>query len=258
MEVKDAFVQLMLVIVRWIKLKLKSFVHYIRKLFIIENRLISNRVVCNNHVQIINSKIPTTDEHAYIHRLELYRSSVYWNYRRTFTESLMEPSIVLDNFLFLGTIHQASNLKLLNLLDIRHILNVSDWKLNQFVLNKYNCTQIRILDSLDQDIRQHFDQTNQLLHSYFHKNEKVLVNCAAGISRSATIVLAYLMKYHHNTLEQAYRFLVDKRPIIGPNNYFMLQLIRYEKELIDTKEINFKNNNYEINPSKTVEKIKKT
>ncbi|CAF2135569.1 unnamed protein product [Rotaria magnacalcarata] len=69
------------------------------------------------------------------------------------------------------------------------------------------------------------------------KKERCLVHCAAGVSRSATIVLIYSMKYHHNTLKDAFHYLLEKRPQIGPNEGFLLQLIRYEKELIRTLEI---------------------
>ncbi|CAF1443884.1 unnamed protein product, partial [Didymodactylos carnosus] len=63
------------------------------------------------------------------------------------------------------------------------------------------------------------------------------VHCQMGISRSSTIVLAYLMKYHHDTLFKAYDFLLDKRRQASPNHGFLLQLIRYEQELRATKEI---------------------
>ncbi len=59
----------------------------------------------------------------------------------------------------------------------------------------------------------------------------------SGVSRSATIVLAYLMKYHHNTLKEAYLYLAEKRPQICPNEGFLIQLIRYEDELIQSREI---------------------
>jgi len=59
----------------------------------------------------------------------------------------------------------------------------------------------------------------------------------SGVSRSATIVLAYLMKYHHNTLKEAFYYLIEKRPQVWPNEGFLLQLIRYETELIRSREI---------------------
>jgi hypothetical protein len=45
------------------------------------------------------------------------------------------------------------------------------------------------------------------------------------------------MKYHHNTLKEAFYFLIEKRPQIWPNEGFLLQLIRYETELIRSREL---------------------
>ncbi|CAF4359159.1 unnamed protein product [Rotaria magnacalcarata] len=53
----------------------------------------------------------------------------------------------------------------------------------------------------------------------------------AGISRSFTIVLAYLLKYQHKTLLEAYDSLTERRRLAELNDDFLLQLIRYEKEL---------------------------
>ncbi len=72
------------------------------------------------------------------------------------------------------------------------------------------------------------------------------------MSRSATIVLAYLMKYHHNTLKEAYSYLVEKRPQIWPNEGFLLQLIRYENDLIQSREIKLDDGTKEVNPIETL------
>ncbi|CAF3011396.1 unnamed protein product [Rotaria socialis] len=62
-------------------------------------------------------------------------------------------------------------------------------------------------------------------------NENVLVHCQAGFSRSSAIVLAYLLKYQQKTLLAAYGYLTERRRLAEPNGCFLLQLIRYEKEL---------------------------
>ena len=63
------------------------------------------------------------------------------------------------------------------------------------------------------------------------------------------------MKYHHNTLKQAYHFLIEKRPQIRPNEGFLLQLLRYESELISenpTEDSQMKENSTEtLNVYKT-------
>ncbi|CAF1032030.1 unnamed protein product [Adineta steineri] len=148
-----------------------------------------------------------------------------------------EPSLVLDNFLFLGNIQHATNRDLLQKFDIKNILNVCDLRLGQTIVENFNVIHIPMPDEPRTNIKQHFDRTNELLHGIFERQERCLVHCAAGVSRSATIVLAYLMKYHHNTLKEAFYYLIEKRPQVWPNEGFLLQLIRYETELLRTREI---------------------
>lgn len=62
-------------------------------------------------------------------------------------------------------------------------------------------------------------------------NKVVLVHCMAGISRSVTITIAYLMKYHRMSVHRAYQYLKDMRPAISPNLNFMGQLIEFERSL---------------------------
>jgi hypothetical protein len=54
------------------------------------------------------------------------------------------------------------------------------------------------------------------------------VACAAGISRSATLVLAYLMKREGLSLPVACTLVRSVRPIVQPNHGFMWQLVEFE------------------------------
>jgi protein-tyrosine phosphatase len=62
------------------------------------------------------------------------------------------------------------------------------------ITEKFNVLWINVNDELQADIKKYFDETNQFLYNCKEKNEKVLVHCQMGISRSSSIVLAYLMK----------------------------------------------------------------
>jgi dual specificity MAP kinase phosphatase len=54
----------------------------------------------------------------------------------------------------------------------------------------------------------------------------------AGISRSATIAIAYVMKKLSLTCPEATKFVKDRHPIAEPNIGFMYQLEYYEKQVM--------------------------
>lgn len=67
--------------------------------------------------------------------------------------------------------------------------------------------------------------------AFIHSHNRVLVHCQAGVSRSATICIAYLMKYHHLSWEAGYLCVKVARPMICPNIGFLKQLQDYQLKL---------------------------
>lgn len=105
-----------------------------------------------------------------------------------------KPSTIIDDFLYHGDLGHAQNKALLDELGIRHIVNVCDYPLDKDIVDHFNVLWIKIEDVLGANIRPHFDRTNTFLHTCKDKGEKVLVHCQMGISRSSSILLAYLLK----------------------------------------------------------------
>jgi len=66
---------------------------------------------------------------------------------------------------------------------------------------------------------------------------RMLVHCIQGISRSASVVIAYVMRSQHWSLRKAYEFVHQKRSIVKPIRPFLLQLQRYEQVLGQVMEL---------------------
>ncbi|VDL20171.1 unnamed protein product [Hymenolepis diminuta] len=101
------------------------------------------------------------------------------------------------------------------------------------------------VDDIDySNLRSHFDEVGDRIAREARRGGKTAVHCMAGISRSATIVLAYLMKYEHLSLSEAYIKVSSVRPCIQPNLGFWRQLIAYEESLYGHKTIQINDNGY--------------
>ncbi|KAI8428652.1 hypothetical protein MSG28_007382 [Choristoneura fumiferana] len=59
----------------------------------------------------------------------------------------------------------------------------------------------------------------------------VLVHCVAGVSRSVTVTLAYLMQRHRLSLRDAFELVRARKTDIAPNFHFMRQLHAFEQDL---------------------------
>lgn len=86
---------------------------------------------------------------------------------------------------------------------------------------------LQIEDSSSQNILQYFEKSNKFIAFALSKNAKVLVHCFAGISRSVTLVAAYLMKENNWNTEEALSHINERRSGISPNANFLRQLRVY-------------------------------
>jgi dual specificity phosphatase 12 len=78
-------------------------------------------------------------------------------------------------------------------------------------------------DSLE-PIYLHFDTVHLLIKKALSEGKRVLVHCAAGMSRSVTLVAAYLMIERNLTASDALTLIMRRREIANPNPGFRRQL----------------------------------
>ncbi|XP_008277370.1 dual specificity protein phosphatase 13 isoform A-like isoform X3 [Stegastes partitus] len=90
---------------------------------------------------------------------------------------------------------------------------------------------LKLDDSTHFDLDVYFKPAADFIHKALKSPDgKVLVHCIMGMSRSSTLVLAYLMIYQHLPLKQALQKLIQKRAIY-PNRNFLALLLDLDLQL---------------------------
>lgn len=124
--------------------------------------------------------------------------------------------------------------------DINIVLNVAgphaDMCKGKYKLQKHVVLTIDDTpDASKQMLSQVIPKTIRLLEAYLHpeapQKHRILIHCQAGVSRSATIIIAWLMKAYGMSRDEALTFLRSRRSIVNPNEGFMRVLAQYEKYL---------------------------
>ncbi|XP_037400314.1 dual specificity phosphatase DUPD1-like [Pygocentrus nattereri] len=139
--------------------------------------------------------------------------------------------------IYIGDMYAAKDKQLLKGLKITHVLNAAHGKYNVNTGASYY---------RDTNISYHgveaFDMPSFDLSPFFYSaakfikdalsipGGKVFVHCAMGLSRSSTLVLAYLMIHENMTLVEAIKAVAENRNIC-PNTGFMEQLRQLDKQL---------------------------
>ncbi|XP_027744027.1 inactive dual specificity phosphatase 27 isoform X1 [Empidonax traillii] len=149
----------------------------------------------------------------------------------------------------------AVNKSRLKRLGITHVLNAAHGTGVYTGPSFYNGLNIQYLgievdDFPDMDISKHFRLAAEFLdEALLTYRGRVLVSSEMGISRSAVLVAAYLMIYHHMTVLEALMTLRKKRAIY-PNDGFLKQLRELNEQLLEERELEHSGDE-EVTPSQS-------
>ncbi|MFH4976924.1 hypothetical protein AB6A40_003633 [Gnathostoma spinigerum] len=119
---------------------------------------------------------------------------------------------------------------------ITSIINATTEEPNAYLAG-IDYMKVAIEDSAFARIDQYFDIVADRIKMVKDRGGRTLVHCVAGVSRSATLCIVYLVKYEKMTLRRAYSFVKSARPIIRPNIGFWRQMIEYERHLRGTTSV---------------------
>lgn len=128
--------------------------------------------------------------------------------------------------LYLGNFKDARDREQLARNNITHILSIHDSSAPILQEMTYLC--ISAADLPSQNLTQHFRQSIVFMHESRLKGEGCLVHCLAGVSRSVTLVVAYIMTVTGLGWQEALAAVRVARPCAGPNLGFQRQLQEFE------------------------------
>ncbi|XP_068438880.1 dual specificity phosphatase 29-like [Clinocottus analis] len=139
--------------------------------------------------------------------------------------------------IYIGDMYAAKDKRALQAHHITHVLNAANGKFNVntgpsfYRDTKITYHGVEAFDMPSFNLSPFFyPAANFIKNALSSPKGKVFVHCAMGLSRSSTLVLAYLMIHENMTLVDAIKAVSANRNI-APNNGFLEQLRELDKKL---------------------------
>lgn len=132
--------------------------------------------------------------------------------------------------LFIGGKDNALDKKWLHSMNIARIVNVST-NIECYFKEEFMYLRIPCKDEITTSISDYFEEAVVFIDQAMRSGRGVLVHCEQGMSRSCTIILAYLMQCQGLPLLSALSILQERHHLTSPNPGFMEQLLSYEWDI---------------------------
>ena len=165
-----------------------------------------------------------------------YLSLNYTHHKHIKIRTQPTQSPIYNGILYVGDKADAANCVRLQNLGITHIVNATKDIPNSSP-NRFKYINVAVDDDESTDLKRHFRRSNEFVKNAIRKGGRVMIHCRAGVSRSVTLCIAYLMQCEGMRLRDAFSLLESRRSIIRPNNSFLMQLAKYEVMLYKTSSV---------------------
>ena len=144
--------------------------------------------------------------------------------------------------IYLGDIDGANEINYLKQEGITHLISLVEETYSlEYEEGLFKRIIIDIDDGENENIFQYFKKCIE----FIEQSSKIFIHCMAGVSRSASIVIAYLLWKERKSYNETYFYVKNKRRYIGPNQGFVNQLKYFEQKLkennYDLEKIDFQN-----------------
>lgn len=139
----------------------------------------------------------------------------------------------------MGNYRDSKDLAQLNRYEITHILAIHDTPRRLFPDKNYLC--VMASDNEQQNLSQYFAICNDFIHAARLRGNNVLVHCLAGMSRSITVCIAYVISVTEiPTWQEGLKVVRAGRAIANPNLGFQNQLQEFETNRLVAERLRLK------------------
>eukprot|EP00916_Digyalum_oweni_P017015 GHVL01027897.1.p1 GENE.GHVL01027897.1~~GHVL01027897.1.p1 ORF type:complete len:616 (+),score=189.35 GHVL01027897.1:842-2689(+) len=132
--------------------------------------------------------------------------------------------------LYMGGAAVAADRELLKKNNISHIINAAGDVCENLFPDDFEYLTFYVKDAKSEEISVVFYRALEWIDKALKNNKKVLVHCREGVSRSTSIVMAYLTWKHKKKFDEALDMVRRVRPICNPNAGFTFQLLLFAKQ----------------------------
>jgi hypothetical protein len=160
------------------------------------------------------------------------RAAMEAQYQQDQEDARSKPSEILDGFLFLGgyeAYRQAAKAGYSHIIKVTHKLHDDPRDQIFYALPPPRIIHHDMGKELRDDgqywgtLKARLPEAFAHIDDAFHKGTKVLVHCTEGVSRSAAVVIAYLMWKFQVSFEEAHNHVLSKRPVVDTRFYEQLK-----------------------------------
>ncbi|KAG2493533.1 hypothetical protein HYH03_008347 [Edaphochlamys debaryana] len=142
-------------------------------------------------------------------------------------ESMDDRPVQVDDKLFIGSMAAEHNYDGLKAAGITHVLQVAEGMVPSHSSEGLRYRTVQVADCPSEDLVAHFGRCFDFIAEAHGQGGGVLVHCVAGVSRSATVCMGWLMFRHRLTVDEAFKRVHRVRPWVAPNPGFRKQLERF-------------------------------
>ena len=159
-------------------------------------------------------------------------------YKQEDERMLEYPHEIIKDKLYLSNYLQSDNIQIVSNLKITHIVNVTQ-ESHKNKIENIEYYQMSIYDNIEQDILSNdlLLNTVKYIDNILFKNNdcdnnKCIVHCHQGVSRSSTVIIAFLIYKYNVKYDKGLEMVEKIRPRIYPNSGFKAQLLKFESNML--------------------------